>query len=383
MMHKKLTYFLTISMILSVATASYIYRDKAVQPKVLNQAQVETQPIVTRTFTDHVSGYGVIQSLEYITLKSLHTNKITHIGFNGGEKVSAGQVLLKLDTRTANAQLAQDNAQLIQIKHNWQRQFNLHQKNLVSQSEYDDSYSSYEQAKALIAEDTALLSELTIKAPFAGIISLTDFHVGDLLDAGTPVATLYNPNQLTVTYQLPISKASTYKIGQIIEVQSELDPSKHSSGKVTYISPNIRSGFVTLKANVTKGANFKPGQNVKVVQQTKQLLNQVVIPTASLLTNLEGSQAFIVENGKATLRDVKVGRYGNGYVQILSGLKAGEELVINGQHFLHSDQSIVVNNGAKAKKDNVNHSLKSSVDNKLVAKKTVEAIGKQNSEVKK
>ncbi len=247
-------------------------------------------------------------------------------------------------------------AQLTQAKNEWQRQSNLRKKGLISQSDYDDAYSSYKQAKALLEQDTALLSELTLKAPFSGVISSTDYHVGDLLDSGSSIATLYDANHLLVQYQLPASARSDYRVGQTVTIESELNTENKVVGKVTYIAPSIDTGLITLKAAIDEGSNFKPGQNVKVVQQTKVRTNQVTIPTGSLLTNLEGTQAYIVEDGKAQLRNVKVGNYYNGYVQILSGLKAGESLVTNGQNYLHSDEKVVVNNGDKI----ASHSNKTS-----------------------
>ncbi|WP_159084298.1 efflux RND transporter periplasmic adaptor subunit [Dongshaea marina] len=255
--------------------------------------------------------------------------------------------MLQQDTRTAAAQVAEDQAKLNLAKADWQRQSTMLKKGLTSQSSYDDSYSSYQQARAVLAQDTALLSELSIKAPFAGIISITDYHVGDLLDSGSDIATLYDPDELTVTYQLSASERSVLKLGQTVSIQSESDAQNHASGTVIYISPNISTGLMTLKAKVTPGSTLKPGQNVKVVQKTSLLKDQVTIPTGSLLSNLEGMQAYVVENGKAVLREVKVGNYYDGYVQILSGLKAGEELVTNGQNFLHSDETVTVNNAAQ------------------------------------
>ncbi|MGF1739770.1 efflux RND transporter periplasmic adaptor subunit [Vibrio profundum] len=345
MRHKKLA-SVTALVLVSAIGVGYFNLEQTPPKRVMSRTQVETQPVTTKNLTDQVSGYGTIESSDYVVLKSLQTNKITAIKFSGGETVTSGQTLLVQDSRTASAQVEQDQAQLTQAKNEWQRQANLMKKGLVSQSDYDDAYSAYKQAVALLAQDTALLSELTIKAPFSGVISTTDFHVGDVLDSGSNIATLYNPNQLTVTYQLPSSQRSHYSVGQTVMVQSEMELASQASGKVTYISPNLSSGLITLKADLATGAMFTPGQNVKVVQQTQQMNNQVVIPTASLLTSLEGAQAYVVEEGKAVMRDVTVGNYYDGYVQILSGLKTGDQLVTNGQNFLHSDEPVEVNNSA-------------------------------------
>lgn len=350
MRHKKLA-SVTALVLVSAIGVGYFNLEQTPHKRVMSRAQVETQSVTTKNLTDQVSGYGTIESSDYVVLKSLQTNKITAIKFSGGETVASGQTLLVQDSRTAAAQVEQDQAQLTQAKNEWQRQANLMKKGLVSQSDYDDAYSAYKQAVALLAQDTALLSELTIKAPFSGVISITDFHVGDVLDSGSDIATLYAPNQLTVTYQLPSSQRSHYRVGQTVTVQSEMELTSQASGKVTYISPNLSSGLITLKADLATGAMFTPGQNVKVVQQTQQMNNQVVIPTASLLTSLEGAQAYVVEEGKAVMRDVTVGNYYDGYVQILSGLKTGDQLVTNGQNFLHSDEPVEVNNSANGAKD--------------------------------
>ena len=178
--------------------------------------------------------------------------------------------------------------------------------------------------------------------PFNGVISQTDFHVGDIVTVGNTLATLYTPDQLSIEYQLPAVQKQDYHLDQTVTVYSELTPSEHAQGTVSYVSPNIAMGLVTLKAKLPDVKQFSPGQNVKVVQQTRQLLQQVTIPASSLITNIQGAQVFIVVNNKARLRDVKVGQYYDGYVQILSGLAVGDQLVINGQNYLRTDQKVEV-----------------------------------------
>lgn len=307
-------------------------------------AQVETQTIKSRTLIKQVMGYGVVNSHNVVTLKSLQTNKITAILFSGGQTVAKGQLLVQLDPRVAAAKVAHDQALLITAKLAWQRQAQLSAKGVVSRSAYDDSESSYKQALALLTQDKTLLAELAIKAPFKGVISQTDYHVGDVVTVGNSIATLYTPQQLTVEYQLPALQRQDYKLGQQVVVRSELVPSIQVVGTVSYIAPNTATGLVTLKAQLPPAAPFSSGQNIKVVQQTQLLPNQVTIPTSALMTNIQGAQAFVVVNNQARLRDVKVGEYYDGYVQIVSGLAAGEQLIINGQNYLRTDQKVAIVN---------------------------------------
>ncbi|PSU97290.1 efflux RND transporter periplasmic adaptor subunit [Photobacterium kishitanii] len=307
-------------------------------------AQVETQIIKSRTLIKQVMGYGVVNSANVVTLKSLQTNKITAILFTDGQTVVKGQLLVQLDPRVAAAKVAHDQALLATAKLAWQRQAQLSAKGVVSRSAYDNSESSYKQALALLTQDKTLLAELAIKAPFNGVISQTDYHVGDVVTVGNSIATLYTPHQLTVEYQLSALQRQDYKIGQQVVVSSELVPSIQAIGTVSYIAPNTTTGLVTLKAQLPPDTPFFPGQNIKVVQQTQLLPHQVTIPTSALMTNIQGAQAFVVVNNKARLRDVKVGGYYDGYVQIASGLVAGEQLVVNGQNYLRTDQKVTIVN---------------------------------------
>lgn len=304
--------------------------------------QVETQTINARTLVKQVTGYGVINSHNVVTLKSQQTNTITAILFSDGQTVVKGQQLVQLDPRVATAKVAHDQALLTAAKSTWQRQTQLSAKGVISRSSYDDSESSYKQALAQLAQDKTLLAELTIKAPFDGVISQTDFHVGDVVTVGNSIATLYSPHQLTVEYQLPAQQRLDYKLGQKVLVQSELDPATKIIATVDYIAPNTVTGLVTLKAQLPSDAPFTPGQNIKVVQKTQLLPHQVTIPTSALMTNIQGAQVFIVVDNKARLCDVKVGEYYDGYVQIVSGLAAGDQLVINGQNYLRTDQKVEI-----------------------------------------
>ena len=304
--------------------------------------QVETQPVTARTLTEQVMGYGVVKSHNSVALKSLETSQITAIYFKAGETVKKGQLLVQFDPASAKAKVARDQAQLNATKQTWLRQKELVNKGVVTRSTYDDSESDYKQALAQLEQDKSQLTDLAIKAPFDGVISQTDFHVGDIVTVGNTLATLYTPDQLSIEYQLPAVQKQDYHLDQTVTVYSELTPSEHAQGTVSYVSPNIAMGLVTLKAKLPDVKQFSPGQNVKVVQQTRQLLQQVTIPASSLITNIQGAQVFIVVNNKARLRDVKVGQYYDGYVQILSGLAVGDQLVINGQNYLRTDQKVEV-----------------------------------------
>lgn len=305
-------------------------------------AQVETQSIQARNLTQQVMGYGVIKSHNVVTLKNLQTNKITAILFTEGQRVAKNQVLVQLDPRVADAKVAHDQALVVAAKLTLHRQAVLSAKGVTSHSLYDSSESDYKQALAQLTQDKTLLSELAIKAPFSGVISQTDYHVGDVVTAGTDIATLYSPQHLIVEYQLPALQRQDYKLGQQVLVHSEVMPSINAVATVTYIAPNTATGLVILKAKLPTSAPFSPGQNVKVIQKTHLLRQQVTIPTAALMTNIQGAQAFVVINNKARLRDVKVGNYYDGYVQILSGLTVGEQLVVNGQNYLRTDQKVEI-----------------------------------------
>ncbi|EAR55223.1 efflux transporter, RND family, MFP subunit [Photobacterium sp. SKA34] len=304
--------------------------------------QVETQTVSARTLTHQVTGYGVVKSHNSVALKTLETSQITAIYFEAGQTVKKGQVLVQFDSSEAKAKVARDQAQFDAKKQTWLRQKELVNKGVVARSTYDDSESDYKQALAQLEQDKSKLTELAVKAPFDGVISQTDFHVGDVVTVGNTLATLYTPDQLTIEYQLPAAQKDDYKLEQHVTVYSELKPKKYVDGNVSYVSPNISMGLVTLKAQLPNAKQFSPGQNVKIVQYTRELLKQVTIPTSSLITNIQGAQVFIVVNNKARLRDVKVGQYYDGYVQILSGLTVGDQLVINGQNYLRTDQKVEV-----------------------------------------
>ncbi|WP_239995919.1 efflux RND transporter periplasmic adaptor subunit [Photobacterium phosphoreum] len=344
MIKRKLVSILVITTVVFMATGCDGRSSTSPTAAVSPATQVETQTITSRTLTKQVMGYGVVNSHDVVALKSLQTNKITAILFTAGQTVAKGQLLIQLDPRVADARVTHDRALLTAAQQAWQRQTQLSAKGVVSHSAYDVSESTYKQALAQLSQDKALLAQLAIKAPFKGVISQTDYHVGDVVTLGNTLATLYTPQQLSVEYQLPALQRQDYKLGQQVLVQSELIPSTQVLGTVSYIAPNTVTGSVTLKAQLPWAAPFSPGQNIKVVQQTQSLPHQVTIPTAALMTNIQGAQAFVVINNKARLRDVKVGEYFDGYVQILAGLAVGEQLVVNGQNYLRTDQDVAIVN---------------------------------------
>jgi RND family efflux transporter MFP subunit len=269
-----------------------------------------------------------------------------------GARVSKGDILAELDTPEVDQQLAQASAAREQAKSSLElarssaeRWEHLRERDAVSQQELDERRSAYAQAQANLAAAEAnvrRLSELEgfkhIVAPFSGVVTRRNIDVGDLVDAGSSggtarsLFTLSQTDPLRVYVYLPQTYAAVVRVGQAVTItQAEL------SGQVFHGSISNTAGAIdtatrTMQVEIrlpNPDGRLLPGSYVDV--QLPALAGAgIVAPSNALLFRPEGPRVALVDaQGKVSLRTVALGRDFGQTIELLSGVAAGEKIILN------------------------------------------------------
>ena len=304
-----------------------------------------------------VEAVGTVQSIASIQLKTRIDSQIMKIHAEEGALVKEGDLLFELDARTLKAQLSQieaqirkDQAQLEQAKRDTVRAGDLLTKGAGTVVTRDTNFTTERAAAAHLESDEAMrqnilaqISYTEIRAPVSGRIGSIPYKVGTILRVGdnTATAVLATINQVDPIFVsfaipqvfLPGLRAAMAK-GEV-KVFAVIDETHKQSGVMAFIENTVdpNTGTVTGKAKIANAnEGLWPGQFVKaeiILGVEPQALS---VPAAAVQLGPQGAYVFVIKDGNvAEVRQVDIKRTQIGESVIGSGLKAGEQVVIDGQ----------------------------------------------------
>jgi len=274
---------------------------------------------------------GTIDANERVNLVSEAAGKITGIYFQEGSYVKKGQLLVKVYNQDLQASLAQNNYNIALAKQNEYRNSILLKKEAISQQEYDISLTALNTLKAQADVVKAQISKTEIRAPFSGTIGLRSVSPGGYLSPNTSIATLVNMDPAKVTFSVPEKYQPYIKPGSKISftVASSMNDFKATVYAIEpSIDVNSRTITVRAKAGNPKGV-LKAGSFAKINLALDQIPHAIMIPTEAITPDIKGDKVYIYKNGTAVPRPVTTDLRTDTKIQITSGLKPGDSVVVS------------------------------------------------------
>ncbi len=293
---------------------------------------VITAPVKQRAINVGIEAIGTANANEAVSITSKTTNMVTAIRFSDGDSVQAGQVLVELDRGQVAADFAATNAAFEESRSQFNRSKDLIATQVVSKSQYDQLEATMKANEARVQAAKARLDDTYIRAPFTGRVGLRRVSLGTLISPGTVITTLDDTSSIKVDFSVPESYVSQLRDGQGVSTRTNAWPGRNFNGKVvsvdSRVDPATRS--VTVRAMVpNRDAALKPGMflTVSVTQDHRPAL---VIPEEALVPEQARQFVYVVTGAKVAKREVTLGRREPGFVEIASGVTAGDAVVIEG-----------------------------------------------------
>jgi RND family efflux transporter MFP subunit len=317
-----------------------------------------------------VDSIGTVAPFAAVAIKTRIDTTITSINFQDGARVNEGDVLLTLDARQIDAQIAQvqgtiekDKAQLAGAQRDFNRYSELIAKGATPQTNVDNAKTQADVLSATILADTANLDNLKvqksyteIRAPISGRISAANFKVGNFVRAADtqPIATINQVAPIYVTFTTPqrilpdLRQAMTAGTAKITATMPN-NAGVSETGAVAMIenAVDVTTGMVTVRAIMNnERETLWPGTLVNV-RMTVREEESIVVPSVAVQRSQSGNFVFVAKDGKAVVQPVEVGRTFEGQSVIAKGLQGGESIVTDGQLLL-SNGSLVEERARKA-----------------------------------
>jgi membrane fusion protein (multidrug efflux system) len=300
---------------------------------------VEVARAEALTLTDDVQAVGSLKSSQGVMLRPEVSGRIARLGFDDGQRVRRGQLLVQLNDTLQRAQLQQAEAQASIARTNLQRSRELLAQSFISQSAVDQNAAGLQVAEAQVALAQAQLARMKVMAPFDGTAGLKLVDVGDYVKDGADIVNIENLAALTVQFALPERYIDRLRTGQAVEVAVDALPGRSFKGRVTAVDSQVDANGRALQvlAQVDNpGALLKPGMFARPRVVFSQRVGAVVVPEEALVPLGASQFVFKVVDGADGQRvaqrlEAKVGLRQPGKVEIVEGLQAGDMVVTAGQ----------------------------------------------------
>ncbi len=296
------------------------------KPVPVNVKIIQKEKLGNKFYTN-----GTVLSNEEVELKPEISGKVTKILFSEGKSVKKGELLLKLNDADWQAQLKKAEAKLELLAIKESRQKRLIENNNVSKEEYDIALSDVHTQKAEIEYLKAMIEKTEIKAPFDGIIGLRYVSEGAYISPTTNIAKLHNINNLKIDFSIPQKYSGILNIGSKVKIKV---PSTEMSGIATVyaIEPKIdpQTRTIKMRAIANNSGGVFSGSYVEVEIMLDEIETALLIPTESLVPDIDGEKAFVYHNGIAVATNITTGLRTKTDIQITNGLEEGDTVIISG-----------------------------------------------------
>ncbi len=303
-----------------------------------------------------LSAIGTIAPVQGVTVSADLPGIIDRIAFESGGSFHEGDVLVQLDTRQEQAQLAAVEAERDLARLNFERLEGLVKDGAISRADYDRAAAEQKQTEAKVGEIQASIARKTIRAPFSGVLGIRQVNLGQYLSAGDSVVPLQSLDPIYVNFSVPQQDAGQVHTGHNVRVTTGDLARIEYAGRITAINSIVDEATRNIQLQATlanpKGA-LRPGMFVQAEVLLGASRPVVTLPGSAISYAPYGDSVFVVTDLKdqkgQTYRGVrqqfvKLGASRGDQIAVLSGLKAGEEIVSSGVFKLRNGASVLVNN---------------------------------------
>lgn len=311
-----------------------------------NATAMSPPPVATVAYREverRAIAEGVVEAVRSSTLGAQVAGRVIALDVKAGDTVKAGEVLVRIDPRSAaqaeaasRSQVREAQANLANARMAFERSEKLAADKFISQAALDQARAQYlaTQAQTAAAVANAQLSATstsytTIVAPYDGVVASTDVEVGDMATPGRPLIALFDPRALRVTATLAqavLARADLGAAAIAIEI-----PSLSRSLVPTHVTvipvADVNTHTSRVRLDLPESAGLMPGQYARARFVTGRV-RSLVVPEAAVLRRGEVTAVYVIgTNGLAQLRQVRLGEAaGGGVVEVVAGLEAGERV---------------------------------------------------------
>jgi membrane fusion protein, multidrug efflux system len=317
---------------------------------------VTTIVATSEAWPDTLPVIGTTAAVQGVTVAADLPGLVAKIGFDSGRAVREGDVLVELDTRQEQAQLAAAEAQRELARLNYARMQALVVDGAIAKADFDQAAAEQKSTDARVGEIRASIARKTIRAPFSGILGIRKVNLGQYLSGGDPVVPLQALHPIYVNVGVPQQETARVKVGSTVRIVADELSGTSFTGRVTAVDSVVDPATRNVQVQATvpnPDGKLKPGMFVQTTLATGATRAIVALPASAIGYAPFGDSVFVLADIKGpdgkTYRGVrqqfvKVGPTKGDRVAVLTGVQAGDEVVTSGVFKLRNGAAVQVNN---------------------------------------
>lgn len=315
------------------------------------QAQsVSVTKVEKSALTNSISVVGKVIPSEEANVSPKAAGRVEQIMKDVGQEVSAGEVLLVLDSSDLALLADKTRIQLDDAKRVLDQKETLLNAGAISKSEYDTARNTYETLSLTMKQNESDLANTQTKSSISGVVTAKNVSLGAMVSSNTIAYTVVNIDKVQVNASLMEDEVNYVKVGQAVDIVVPAISNQTYKGIVSRISPYADDKSKTYPVWVevdNQNRILKPGMFAEVKLKYNRLNSVIAVPNNTILDKGDKKVVYVVNNDKAAERSVKTGIALNGMVQITEGLNSGDVLITSGLNTLRDGKFVSIKGEGK------------------------------------
>lgn len=343
----KISIALLVITLLGYGISIILENNMAIQESQAKEARkalipsIEVQTVEMKVVQLKLKAVGIFRPFETLEMLSETDGKVQSIDFELNSKVTKGQTLVKVDAQSKQTQLKIAELNYQKAKRDFERFEALFKNNNLSEYDLENARFQMQNAEQNLSLARQTLDFTTIKSPISGTISKKMIGVGKVLQIGSPLVEITDISQLRLFIDISAQDLDKVQVGGKINIIIPVRKKETFSGVVKSIA--VQSSEAGTFAVEVLMPNTTPtpvlaGMNAEVIFAENIEHQALLIPRIALVEN----QVFVVENDKAIAKEVSLGKEYGEEIEVLSGLQAGEKIIIKGQNNITNGQQVKI-----------------------------------------
>jgi RND family efflux transporter MFP subunit len=294
---------------------------------------VQAAKVELKTLTKAFSYTGTFApDREVMVVPQVH-GQVEGVYFDEGDIVQSGKPLVQIDDDLLQTQYTAAEANYQTSKRNVERYENASEGGGVSKIQLDNFHLSLKTAESELNQLLKQIEWSRITAPFTGTVTLRDVEIGSVVGSA-PVARITDLSQLKLEISVPEKEIMMFTEGEMVEIVTDIYPGKTLAGKVDYVADRADASHnydvKIIIRNASKSTPLKAGMYGTAQIGNGTTNKTLLIPREALIGSAKNPQVFVVENGKAAMKNIQTGNSSNESIEVIQGIKAGEVVIISG-----------------------------------------------------
>lgn len=332
-------------------------RKMMAMPMVMPPTTVSSVQVKQEDWPPVLSSIGTISAVQGATVSAELAGTVAEVKFENGGLAKKGDVLMRLDASSEEAQMKSAEADLELARNDLSRARDLARRNVVSKAELDAAESKFKQKEGVVNNMRSMISKKEVLAPFDGQLGIRQVNVGQMITAGQQVVSLQALDPLYVDFALPQQELPKLTSGLEVRVHTDVVAGREFPGKLTAVNSAIDpvTRNVTVQATIeNKDHALRPGMFAKIDVLLPEKEKTMVVPGTAVSYAPYGDSVYVIEKKKdektgkesQVLRQqfVRVGEARGDFVSITKGLEDGQQIVSTGVFKLRNGMPVVINN---------------------------------------